>query len=117
MMKILVGLDGSERAPVVLAEAATLAQRLNAELVLFRAVTFPDHVPQTALSIAPDEVAKVLEEAAHGSMQELAGQLPPTVKRRIAVGLGSPWRAVCDAARTEAADLIIIGSHGYGGLD
>jgi nucleotide-binding universal stress UspA family protein len=33
------------------------------------------------------------------------------------VVVGAPWEAVCNAARTTAVDVIVIGSHGYSGLD
>jgi universal stress protein F len=31
--------------------------------------------------------------------------------------VGVPWQAVCSAAVDEHVDLIVIGSHGYGGVD
>jgi nucleotide-binding universal stress UspA family protein len=30
---------------------------------------------------------------------------------------GFPWQAVCAAAVDESVDLIVIGSHGYSGID
>jgi nucleotide-binding universal stress UspA family protein len=35
----------------------------------------------------------------------------------VRVALGAPWEAVCSAAREVSADLILIGSHGYSGID
>ena len=33
------------------------------------------------------------------------------------MSLAIPWQGICEAARRVGADLIVIGSHGYGGLD
>jgi len=33
------------------------------------------------------------------------------------VRTGVPWQAICEAAREQEAELIILGSHGYGGFD
>jgi nucleotide-binding universal stress UspA family protein len=35
----------------------------------------------------------------------------------VQVELGTAWRAVCDTAKADAVDLVVIGSHSYGGLD
>ncbi|HEV3189281.1 MAG TPA: universal stress protein, partial [Polyangiaceae bacterium] len=37
--------------------------------------------------------------------------------RPIEVVVGTPWEAVCNAARAAGADVIVIGSHGYAGFD
>ncbi|HXX83175.1 MAG TPA: universal stress protein, partial [Casimicrobiaceae bacterium] len=36
---------------------------------------------------------------------------------RVQVEIGVPWRAVCDVAIADKVDLIVVGSHGYGGVD
>jgi nucleotide-binding universal stress UspA family protein len=33
------------------------------------------------------------------------------------VAVGTPWQAICEMAKTENVDLIMVGSHGYQGLD
>ena len=35
----------------------------------------------------------------------------------VEVKIGTPWSAICDEAKKIKADLIVIGSHGYGTLD
>jgi nucleotide-binding universal stress UspA family protein len=117
MKRILVGLDGSPRATGVLDAAVRLARATSAKLVLFRAVGLPVEVPVVALSIAPDELAAVLEREARQALESLAGTLPADLVAGTKVALGTPWEAICAAARREEADLVVIGSHGYGGAD
>ncbi len=31
--------------------------------------------------------------------------------------VGVPWQTICERAGVEGVDLVVIGSHGYGGLD
>ncbi len=117
MKLILVALDGSPMAPTVLAAAATLAGQQGAALILFHAVALPVHLPAQALAMPPTDVAGLLSQLARKQLEELARPLPGGLVERIQVEIGTAWRAVCDTARADAADLIVIGSHGYGGFD
>jgi nucleotide-binding universal stress UspA family protein len=117
MKKILVGLDGAPSQVRIFEEAARLAAKLGAELVLFRSVAIPAELPSRALSSSPDQVAEILLTQAREDLQGLANRLDGTWVRGVRVDLGTPWRAILDAAKAENADLVVIGSHGYGGLD
>jgi nucleotide-binding universal stress UspA family protein len=117
MERILVALDGSPRAPRVLDAAADLARRLGARLSLYRAVALPNELPAIALSMSPGEVAALLQRLALEELRKLAATLPPSLVGATRVSLAIPWQGVCEAARLEHAELIVIGSHGYGGLD
>jgi len=33
------------------------------------------------------------------------------------VVVGSPWQSICRIAQTIGADLVVLGSHGYSGVD
>lgn len=117
MERILVGLDGSPRAPHVLAAAIDLAQRTGAKLHLYRAVAVPRELPPIALSMAPGEVAALMQGLASEELAELARAAPAAVIADRRVSLAVPWQGVCEAAHLAHADLIVIGSHGYSGLD
>jgi nucleotide-binding universal stress UspA family protein len=117
MRTILVGLDGSPRAPDVLAAARDLAVKTGARLVLFRAVSVPVGLPHEAYSVTPDGLEQLLLREARRELEILTSDLPRDLPARLRVEPGTPWRALCEAARTEDADLIVIGSHGYSGLD
>jgi nucleotide-binding universal stress UspA family protein len=117
MKRILVCVDGSERQAAVVKLAREMAEKLGAQLTLFRAVGLPVEYPAGILAVSPDEVAGLLERAAREQLQALARELPPALVAGVRVELGSAWRAICAAARELDADLIVIGSHGYGGID
>jgi nucleotide-binding universal stress UspA family protein len=115
MKRILVGLDGSPHEKVVLAAAADLGLRLGATLLLYRAVPLPVELPANAFGITPGAFGDLLLEDAKKHLNAI--ELPAALVDGRLVELGSPWRAICDAAKREKVDLIVIGSHGYHGLD
>lgn len=117
MKSFLVGLDGSPQERSVLAQARDLAERLSATLILFRAVPLPVELPANALGVSPLALGDLLVDSARQHLAELARTLPPGLVAKERVDLGSPWRAICEAASAERVDLVVIGSHGYGGLD
>ncbi len=117
MKTILVGVDGSPRAAKVLDAAVVLAERLGATLHLYRAVAVPRELPLLALAKSPDEVAELLVRLARQSLNELAERVPASCRGETRVTLAIPWQGICQAARDLHADMVVIGSHGYGGLD
>ncbi|HJZ85781.1 MAG TPA: universal stress protein [Polyangia bacterium] len=66
-----------------------------------------------ALRLVPD----VLERNAKESLQTLARQVPPALFGGSQVHIGTAWQVICRTARELDADLIVIGSHGYGGIE
>jgi len=116
MKRILVGLDGSPAQTAVLDAAVTLAGALGAKLILFHAVAIPVHLPPQALAVPPTDVGGLLSDMARLQLEELA-QAHAELVERIQVEIGTAWRAVCDTAKADAVDLVIIGSHSYGGID
>jgi len=117
MKRILVCLDGSQRAPYVLDAAVALARRTGAKVQLLRAVSLPPELPPAMYLISPNDVPSVLLEDAKRGLAELSRDVPADIIEGIFTQIGSPWDAICSAARAHDADLIVIGSHGYGGLD
>lgn len=115
MALYLVALDGSSRSQKVLETARDLAAKQGAELVLFHAVALPTSLPPRALAMTPSDLEQDLEKGAQEELERLAAQAG--VRAKIHVKLGQPWRAICEAARETSADLVFIGSHGYGGWD
>lgn len=118
MQRILVGLDGSPRAPFVLDTAVDLARRTGSKLILLRAVSLPVEIPLGAYyAMTPDAFAKSIEESARGELAKLAARVPTELLQGSEVHAGSPWETICDVAKQHDVDLIMIGSHGYTGLD
>jgi nucleotide-binding universal stress UspA family protein len=117
MKRIVVGLDASPRAREVLDTAAGLAQAYGAKLLLVRAVALPTELPPQALSMTPDDLATLLVDDARHELERLAATLPEAIRGGVRAQIGAPWQIVCEAGKAENADLIVIGSHGYGTLD
>jgi nucleotide-binding universal stress UspA family protein len=44
-------------------------------------------------------------------------KVPAEFRGGAKVAVGTPWQAICDMAKAENVDLIMVGSHGYQGLD
>lgn len=119
MKQILVALDGSPRAPAVLAAAVSLARAQGGKLVLLRAVGLPPDVPQDFWKTTEEPLLEVLRRRAKTYLEDLVTSVPPELRAADAseVAIGVPWQAVCDVAARMRADVIVIGSHGYAGLD
>jgi nucleotide-binding universal stress UspA family protein len=117
MKKVLVCLDGSKRESGVLSAAIALARKSGAELLLFRSVGIPAELPEDAYSMAVNDVPRLLESRATAALQALTKLVPPEVRFRVRVDIGTPWQSIERAALEEDVDLIVIGSHGYHGLD
>lgn len=114
---ILAALDNSRRAPGVLAEAIDLAQKLGGKLVLVRAVGIPHEIPAEAFTESPQRIPEILERVARQELEAQARQVPEGLVAKLRVTTGVPWEVICRDAEEEKADLIVIGSHGYSGID
>jgi nucleotide-binding universal stress UspA family protein len=117
MQRILVGVDGSERAAGVLGAATALARRTGGKLVLVRAVGVPLELPLEAYAMPPTSVVDLLQQEADKGLERLAEAVPAELIEKKRVLVGTPWQAICQAAKDEDVDLVVIGSHGYQGLD
>ena len=118
MKKILTCLDASPRAVGVLAAAVDLARRTGAKLTLFRSVGLPPELAHDDIvGVSPNQLIERLLETARESLRKLGAEVPPDVLGGIEVRVGTPWNAICAEASALGVDLIVIGSHGYGGID
>jgi universal stress protein F len=117
MDRILVGLDASPRAVGVLQTAVELARRGGGKVLLFRAVGIPVGIPHEAYSMSPASLADLLEAEAKRYLELAAAKVPPEMLLGTVIGVGTPWQAVCTAADHNNIDMIVIGSHGYSGID
>lgn len=117
MKRILVALDSSPRAPLVLSAADKLAELTGARLVVFRAVTVPPDMPRDVLLVSDLRLEDILTRNARGDLERLTRDVPPARLEKLVASFATPWDGICTAARDEAVDLIVIGSHGYGVLD
>jgi nucleotide-binding universal stress UspA family protein len=117
MKRILVGLDGSPRAPGVLATAINIARAQGARVVLLRSVGLPADVPQDFWQTTDQPLLELLKRRAKQYLDEQVAMVPTEVFGGVEVAVGVPWQAICEMARSVEADLVVIGSHGYAGFD
>ncbi|HTQ04519.1 MAG TPA: universal stress protein [Polyangiaceae bacterium] len=115
--RILVALDESPRAPAVFQRGVELARGRDVELILFRAVASPQEFPAAGAGTPADPLAPNLTRAAERDLRMYAAT-EPELSSRVVVRLElSPDRAVLAASEELDVDLIVIGNHGYSGLD
>jgi universal stress protein F len=117
MKKILVALDGSTRAPRVLDAAIHLAEASGAKLVLYRAITIPTDLPREAFVVATSGLEDILVSYARSALAKIAEGVHPALVDQVITAFATPWDGICRAARELEVDLVVIGSHGYSGLD
>lgn len=117
MNRILVGVDGSEREPKVLRAARELAEKTGGRLILARAINLPLELPPRAFVESPDRVVQLLAEIANQHLDDISRDVPASLLEEKRVVVGTPWSALCDLAKEVSADVIVVGSHGYSGID
>jgi len=121
MRKILVPIDGSEGSSRAATYAGELARLAHAGVALLR-VHSPEIYQLSVLSEIPPltdfEYLEVMEkqmndpdkDPAFTSAQQATGDVPAGLTRHIV--WGQPAEAICDFAREQGLDLIVIGSRG-----
>ena len=117
MKRILVAIDASSRAPTVLAAAARLAELANAKLVVYRAIGVPPEMPRELFLMTDLRLEDVLLHNAHTDLARLTSGISPERIEKVTTSVATGWDGICNAAKACDADLIVIGSHGFGGLD
>lgn len=114
--KILVAVDLSREAGLVLTRAKELTQLYGATLTLIHVVeplvAMEDYELTPAL---PLEVEKTLEQQARNFLGSLISDMGLS-KAEAIVSLGAPKREILNYARDHDIDLIVIGAHGRHGI-
>lgn len=116
MKTIVVGLDASPRAEGVVRVAANLATSFGGRLVLVRAVDVNPELPPEALKLGAEGTTRVLEAEAQKDLAAVAVQYGPLIDR-TQVAVGAAWQVLCDAAKAVNAELLVVGTHGFSGID
>ncbi len=117
MNTLLVGLDGSPRSPNVLSQAIAVARARGEKLILFRAIGLPAEIPQDLWKVTDQPLPDVLIRHAREYLTEQAALVPAELLEKVEVEVGVPWVSICEWAARDGVDLIVVGSHGYSGLD
>lgn len=117
MKTYLVALDSSPIAVDVLTTVKELAQKMDARVVLLRAVMRPLELPAEVFTMYPDKVEAMLVDSGRHQLEALARELPPELVIESVVQVGVPWQVICAAAKARSVDLIVVGAHGHRFLD
>jgi nucleotide-binding universal stress UspA family protein len=117
MDRILVALDDSPHATIVLARAVALARQVGGKLRLLRAVMLPPEMPSNLWAVTPNKAVEGAVDVARQELHELAATVPEELLDGATAQIGVAWDAICATAREHDVDLIVIGSHGYRLLD
>ncbi len=114
---VLVPLDGSERAQEAIALAVALARIDDGQVTLLRVV---DTLPVPELlpfheRFRRDEAVVAQEEATATSyLQGLVGTVAPPDTQTLVLKADQPARAILEAARERAVDLVVMATQGHG---
>jgi nucleotide-binding universal stress UspA family protein len=118
--RIVVPLDGSQTAAAVLPAVRELARCSGAEIVLLRVVQGEPAAPVITALPPPEGVVEK-----HGAAEREATAYVGTVEQsavgwgvpvRTLVQVGDPASVILDTAKDLYADLIVMSTHGLGGL-
>jgi nucleotide-binding universal stress UspA family protein len=117
--RILIATDGSEVATKAVSAGLKLAKQLVARVVV---MTASEPLPATVIAetIAanfPESFEKAAKEAAEKILGKVRGEaLTMRVECETLHVTNSPAEAIIETAKTNACDLIVMGSHGRGGI-
>ncbi len=115
---IVCAVDFSEPSKSALEAAVALAENRSARLVALHVVEpviYPVEYGMVAVSVAELErgaVARAREELA----KLLASVVKGSVRAQACVESGAAFEVICDRARAERADVIVVATHGLTGL-
>lgn len=116
---ILVPTDGSELTAKAVAAAIQLATQFGARLY---ALTVTEPYPYSPLAeaqpVAPQEFLDAemrLAQLRLKAVADAAARAGVTCEA-VSVEGAQPWRAICDHAASNRVDLIVMASHGRGGI-
>jgi nucleotide-binding universal stress UspA family protein len=112
---VLCPLDGTPLAEAALPVASSIAERTGARLSLIRVVNWAAlSYPYTLPDAYVPQIDKELEESAKTYLQRKERE--STVKASAFVVRGAPADRLIDFVHREAVDLVVMTTHGRGGL-
>src|SRR5689334_11837927 len=116
--RILVPLDGSERAERALPLAISVARATQASVTLARVIqTSAWGGPRLGDLIAPQVITEILEDEAREARRYLDGVAERLRARQIAtvstvIEHGEPGAALLETERAAGTDLVVMATHG-----
>ena len=122
-MKILLAIDGSSFSDAAVADVAAKPWPAGSEVKIISVVE-PPLLPTVETWVPPENYIEAIEKAgedqARSIVNKAADRVRSTQGDRLLVSteivVGHPKHTIIDEAEAWAADLIVVGSHGYRGL-
>lgn len=114
--RMLLPLDGSQRAEAALPLASALAERYSAELLVVHVAAPPEMIQRVPLS--PEDKALAERVVARNMMEadkyfaQLQSRLPAGAQTRIILS-DSVAQALHELVETEQVDLVVLSAHGH----
>ena len=116
--RILVPLDGSQRAECVLSLAETLADSCGAELIVAHIVRRPEVPRRAPLSQEDVDLTNRLvqrnQQEGMKYLENIVSQIKTLVHHRLLVD-DNVANALHDLVEQESIDLVVLSAHGYSG--
>jgi len=116
--RLLLPLDGSQRAECVLPWARNLADFHHCKVIVAHVVNEPEVPRRTPLTEDEadlvDRLTELNREKGEQYLQELESRLPLDVETRLLIS-DNPAAALHNLAQKEETDLVLMAAHGYSG--
>ena len=115
---ILVATDGSDLATDAVKQASQLAQTLKAKITIVTVSSMPSMFfgPDVWSPIMYEDIAKAIVEHSEATLQKAAKLCTGDVDT-VAVENASAADGIVETAERVGSDLIVMGSHGYRGIN
>ena len=116
--KVMVTLDGSSFSERILPFAKSLAGAINGEIILLSVPEVPEPEMYGSMKDAVKDLRREAETKAWRYLKGVAAQLDREgVNVRPIVTGSRPATTIVEVAESENADLVMLATHGRGGLD
>ncbi len=118
--RICCPIDFSDASRAAMEVAADLARRHGAELVLLHAYPIPGYTFPDGSVVASPKMMQDLAEGAERHLEEWrveAERLVGAPRVTTAKAIGEPAAEIVAAAKANAIDLLVLGTHGRTGLE
>ncbi len=114
--RVLIAVDTSEIGVHATLVGLDLASALGAEIAFIHAIG-PAISDGAWYAVASSELTRSPDDEISQVLASLQGRAPIPAQSQRFVPVGDPTASITGAARDWPADLVVIGSHGRGGLD
>ncbi len=116
--KILCAVDFSDHSPVVADYASTLAKTMGAEIICLYVAPSLDqyvgfHVPPSSIENFVGEIVSGADSTMETFIEENFKDI--TVSGKVVTGYAA--EEILSIAGSEAADMVVMGTHGRAGID